>query len=73
MSPTLKRKFLAAVPLGAVAIAAALLGGQDGLENRIHDPYRDVVGVLTVIPARILSPASTTPTQSAMHCLIPTS
>lgn len=48
MSPTLKRKFLAAAPLGAVAIAAALLGGHDGLENRIHEPYRDIVGVLTV-------------------------
>lgn len=48
MSPTLKRKFLAAIPLGAAAIAAALLGGHDGLENRIYVPYRDVVGVLTV-------------------------
>ncbi|MGV8925705.1 MAG: lysozyme [Ewingella sp.] len=48
MSPTLKRKFLAAIPLGAVAISAALLGGHDGLEGRVHVPYRDVVGVLTV-------------------------
>ncbi|EGI3314113.1 lysozyme [Salmonella enterica] len=32
----------------AVAIAAAMLGGHDGLEGRRHIPYRDVAGVLTV-------------------------
>ncbi|ENF9604581.1 lysozyme [Salmonella enterica] len=33
---------------GAVAIAAAMLGGHDGLEGRRYIPYRDVAGVLTV-------------------------
>ncbi|ELP3688690.1 lysozyme [Salmonella enterica] len=32
----------------AVAIAAAMLGGHDGLEGRRYIPYRDVAGVLTV-------------------------
>ncbi|EHL5406880.1 lysozyme [Salmonella enterica] len=33
---------------GAIAIAAALLGGHDGLEGRRYEPYRDVVGALSV-------------------------
>ncbi|EAA3682804.1 lysozyme [Salmonella enterica subsp. enterica] len=43
-----KVKTLLAGGAGAIAIAAALLGGHDGLEGRHHEPYRDVAGVLTV-------------------------
>ncbi|ENL4830090.1 lysozyme [Salmonella enterica subsp. enterica serovar Teko] len=43
-----KIKMLLAGGASAVAIAAALLGGHDGLEGRRYIPYRDVAGVLTV-------------------------
>lgn len=43
-----KVKALLAGGASAIVIAAALLGGHDGLEGRRHEPYRDVVGVLTV-------------------------
>ncbi|EAQ7630642.1 lysozyme [Salmonella enterica] len=43
-----KVKALLAGGAGAIAIAAALLGGHDGLEGRRYVPYRDVAGVLTV-------------------------
>ncbi|EHJ7486028.1 lysozyme [Salmonella enterica] len=43
-----KIKSLIAGGAGAIAIAAALLGGHDGLEGRHYEPYRDVVGVLSV-------------------------
>lgn len=43
-----KIKHLIAGGAGAIAIAAALLGGHDGVEGRRHEPYRDVVGVITV-------------------------
>ncbi|EEA4443780.1 glycoside hydrolase family protein [Salmonella enterica subsp. enterica serovar Sandiego] len=43
-----KVKALLAGGAGAVAIAAAMLGGHDGLEGRRYKPYRDVVGVITV-------------------------
>ncbi|EHN1695368.1 lysozyme [Salmonella enterica subsp. enterica serovar Newport] len=43
-----KVKALLAGGAGAIAIAAALLGGHDGLEGRRYEPYRDVAGVLTV-------------------------
>ncbi|EGI5342385.1 lysozyme, partial [Salmonella enterica subsp. enterica serovar Sandiego] len=43
-----KVKVLLAGGAGAVAIAAAMLGGHDGLEGRRYEPYRDVVGVITV-------------------------
>ncbi|WP_079907808.1 lysozyme [Salmonella enterica] len=43
-----KIKMLLAGGASAVAIAAALLGGHDGLEGRRYIPYRDVTGVLTV-------------------------
>ncbi|EAY4418849.1 lysozyme [Salmonella enterica] len=43
-----KVKALLAGGAGAVAIAAAMLGGHDGLEGRRYEPYRDVVGVITV-------------------------
>lgn len=44
----IKIKHLITGGAGAVAIAAALLGGHDGLEGRRYTPYRDVAGVLTV-------------------------
>lgn len=34
--------------VGAVGIAAVMLSGKSGLEGREHDPYYDIVGVLTV-------------------------
>ncbi|HBM0000719.1 TPA: lysozyme [Salmonella enterica subsp. enterica serovar Kodjovi] len=43
-----KVKALLAGGAGAIAIAAAMLGGHDGLEGRRYEPYRDVVGVITV-------------------------
>ncbi|EIM7614471.1 lysozyme [Salmonella enterica] len=43
-----KVKALLAGGASAIAIAAALLGGHDGLEGRRYEPYRDVAGVLTV-------------------------
>ncbi|ECZ1104394.1 lysozyme [Salmonella enterica] len=44
----IKIKHLITGGAGAVAIAAAMLGGHDGLEGRRYIPYRDVAGVLTV-------------------------
>ncbi|ECH9715306.1 lysozyme [Salmonella enterica subsp. enterica serovar Javiana] len=44
----IKIKHLIMGGAGAVAIAAALLGGHDGLEGRRYIPYRDVAGVLTI-------------------------
>lgn len=44
----IKIKHLITGGAGAVAIAAALLGGHDGLEGRRYIPYHDVAGVLTV-------------------------
>ncbi|EBS0796802.1 lysozyme [Salmonella enterica subsp. enterica serovar Overschie] len=43
-----KVKALLAGGASAIVIAAALLGGHDGLEGRRYEPYRDVAGVLTV-------------------------
>ncbi|EGP1631977.1 lysozyme [Salmonella enterica] len=44
----IKVKSLIAGGAGAIAIAAAMLGGHDGLEGRRYESYRDVAGVLTV-------------------------
>ncbi|EIF0347749.1 lysozyme [Salmonella enterica] len=44
----IKIKHLITGGAGAVAIAAAMLGGHDGLEGRRYIPYRDVAGVLTI-------------------------
>ncbi|EDA0233670.1 lysozyme [Salmonella enterica] len=44
----IKIKHLIMGGAGAVAIAAALLGGHDGLEGRRYIPYLDVAGVLTI-------------------------
>ncbi|HAK6117877.1 TPA: lysozyme [Salmonella enterica] len=43
-----KVKALLAGGAGAIAIAAALLGGHDGLEGRRYVPYLDVAGVLSI-------------------------
>ncbi|CNC67754.1 lysozyme [Yersinia pseudotuberculosis] len=48
MSPALRNKIIGVSAAGALAIAGALLGGDDGLEGRKHVAYYDVVGVLTV-------------------------
>ncbi|CQN78082.1 lysozyme [Salmonella enterica] len=43
-----KVKALLAGGASAIVIAAAMLGGNHGLEGRRHEPYRDVAGGLTV-------------------------
>ena len=48
MREGLLRKLSPYMASGALVIAGLMLGGKDGLEGREHDPYRDVVGVLTV-------------------------
>lgn len=51
MPQKLKNSVIAAIPAGAIAIAAALITGptgNDGLEGVRYQPYRDVVGVWTV-------------------------
>lgn len=50
MTTTLRNKVVAAAASagGAVAIAVALLGGNDGVEGLRHYPYQDVGGVWTV-------------------------
>ncbi len=45
MSPTLRKSLLTAAGGGAIAIAAVLIPDLEGLR---YEPYRDVVGVLTV-------------------------
>lgn len=51
MHPALRNSVFAAIPAGAIAIAAALITGptgNDGLEGVRYDPYQDIVGVWTV-------------------------
>lgn len=48
MNSKLLTKFTAALGGGALAVAFALLSGQNGLEGREYIPYQDVVGVWTV-------------------------
>lgn len=48
MNSKLFTKFTEALGGGALAVAFALLSGQDGLEGREYIPYQDVVGVWTV-------------------------
>ena len=48
MTTSLRKKLLAAVGGGAIAIATVMLSGADGLEGRKYVAYRDVVGVITV-------------------------
>ncbi|EJG2384931.1 TPA: lysozyme [Kluyvera georgiana] len=51
MPPKLRNSVITAVPLGAIAIASALITGptgNDGLEGVRYNPYQDIVGVWTV-------------------------
>lgn len=51
MPPKLRNSVIAAVPLGAITIASALITGptgNDGLEGVRYNPYQDVVGIWTV-------------------------
>lgn len=51
MPTKLKNSVIAAIPLGAIAIASALITGttgNDGLEGVRYKPYQDVIGVWTV-------------------------
>jgi lysozyme len=48
MSNTLRNRLIAAAGGGAVLIATVFLGGKDGVEGRVYEPYKDVAGVWTV-------------------------
>ncbi|EJL90233.1 lysozyme [Pantoea sp. GM01] len=48
MSNTLRNRLIAAAGGGAMLIATVFLGGKDGVEGRVYEPYKDVAGVLTV-------------------------
>lgn len=48
MPNNLRNKLIAAAGGGAMLIATVFLGGKDGVEGRIYEPYKDVVGVWTV-------------------------
>lgn len=48
MSNTLRNRLIAAAGGGAMLIATVFLGGKDGVEGRVYEPYKDVAGVWTV-------------------------
>ncbi|WP_034951260.1 lysozyme, partial [Erwinia oleae] len=48
MSNSLRNKLIAAAGGGSMLIATVFLGGKDGVEGRVFDPYKDVAGVWTV-------------------------
>lgn len=48
MPNNLRNKLIAAAGGGAILIATVFLGGKDGVEGRVYEPYKDVVGVWTV-------------------------
>jgi lysozyme len=48
ISNTLRNRLIAAAGGGAMLIATVFLGGKDGVEGRVYEPYKDVAGVLTV-------------------------
>ena len=48
MSSSLRNKLIASAGCGAVFIATVFLGGKDGVEGRVYEPYKDVAGVWTV-------------------------
>lgn len=51
LSSAWRKSLLGAAGGGAIAIASVLIGGpngNDGLEGREYNPYKDVVGVVTV-------------------------
>lgn len=48
ISSNLRNKLIAVAVGGAIAIATVFLGGKDGVEGRVYEPYKDVAGVWTV-------------------------
>lgn len=48
MNSKLRNRIAGAIGGGAIAVAAAILGGSIGVEGREYTPYKDVVGVITV-------------------------
>jgi len=48
ISFSLRNKLIGVAGAGALAIATVFLGGQDGVEGRKYEAYRDVAGVWTV-------------------------
>lgn len=48
MSTSLRNKLIAAAGGGAMLIATVVLGGKDGVEGRVYEPYKDIAGVWTV-------------------------
>lgn len=48
MSNSLRNKLIAVAGGGAMLIATVFLGGKDGVEGRVYEPYKDVAGVWTV-------------------------
>ncbi|MGY6029855.1 lysozyme [Phytobacter sp. AG2a] len=48
MTISLRKKLIAAAGGGAMLIASLFLGGQDGVEGRKYEAYKDVAGVWTV-------------------------
>lgn len=48
MSNSLRNKLIAVAGGGAMAIATVFLGGKDGVEDRVYEPYKEVAGVWTV-------------------------
>ncbi|WP_325937981.1 lysozyme [Franconibacter daqui] len=45
---SLRNKLIAVAGAGGIAIATVFLGGQDGVEGRKYEAYKDVAGVWTV-------------------------
>lgn len=48
MTSSMRNKLIAAAGGGAMLIASLFLGGQDGVEGRRYEAYKDVAGVWTV-------------------------
>ena len=48
MSASMRNKLIAAAGGGSMLIASLFIGGKDGVEGRVYDPYKDVAGVWTV-------------------------
>ena len=48
MSASLRNKLIAAAGGGSMLIASLFIGGKDGVEGRVYEPYKDVAGVWSV-------------------------
>ena len=48
MSNSLRNKLIAVAGGGTMAIATVFLGGKDGVEGRVYEPYKDMSCVWTV-------------------------